>query len=288
MPLRLWQSIILGLEGKLLLSYPPLIITLHIHMYIPCPLCPLSFFIALRCDKLLFMSSEHFEGLNTIALDIKESRQALWNKTKLAWMHVYQQYLNEYDWFLKADDDTFVVMHNLRNFLADFSPDGSWFFGRPFVMWRNKPNRITYCSGGSGYIFSRETLRKLGSNADKVLRAAGGVEDAEIGKALGTLHIYPSDTRDEEGSDRFLPLHITELRNMYQAKGGHWYYKINFFPYKDGMDCCSKHWIATHYIKPRNMYKLQKAVELGIEGCGTRPVQPKYHLPEKYTSKFPV
>ena len=35
-----------------------------------------------------------------------ESRQQLWNKANQTLRYVYQNYLNEYDWFLKADDDT--------------------------------------------------------------------------------------------------------------------------------------------------------------------------------------
>ena len=35
-----------------------------------------------------------------------ESRHQLWNKANQTLRYVYQNYLNEYDWFLKADDDT--------------------------------------------------------------------------------------------------------------------------------------------------------------------------------------
>ena len=35
-----------------------------------------------------------------------ESRDQLWNKANQTLRYVYQNYLNEYDWFLKADDDT--------------------------------------------------------------------------------------------------------------------------------------------------------------------------------------
>lgn len=59
-----------------------------------------------KCTKLMFMSSHTDPNLDVFVSPFAESRDALWNKTKLAFMHMYKNYINDYDWFMKADDDS--------------------------------------------------------------------------------------------------------------------------------------------------------------------------------------
>ena len=40
-----------------------------------------------------------------------------------SWSHVHQHHFNDADWFIKVDDDTYVIMENLRYFLSQQDPN---------------------------------------------------------------------------------------------------------------------------------------------------------------------
>lgn len=59
-----------------------------------------------RCNKLLFISTKEDPELDSVALPLKDGRQYLWSKIRGAFTYVYKNYFDEYDWFVRADDDT--------------------------------------------------------------------------------------------------------------------------------------------------------------------------------------
>lgn len=68
-----------------------------------------------RCDKTVYFSSKEDENFPTVGLntgDGKHHFQA--QKAIAAWKYVQQHHLNDYDFFYKADDDTYAVIENLR------------------------------------------------------------------------------------------------------------------------------------------------------------------------------
>ena len=110
-----------------------------------------------RCNKVLFMSSKEDEDLPTVKLKVGEGRDHLWGKTKNAFKHVYQNHFEEYDWFVKADDDTYLVIENLRYLLKDYNSSHPLYFGRKFKPYVDQG----YMSGGAGYVLSKEALRRF-------------------------------------------------------------------------------------------------------------------------------
>jgi glycoprotein-N-acetylgalactosamine 3-beta-galactosyltransferase len=61
------------------------------------------------------------------------------------------KYNNKYDWYLKADDDTFVFVDNLRLFLNDKNPNLPVDYGYDFKV----KVEGGYHSGGGGYVLSK-------------------------------------------------------------------------------------------------------------------------------------
>jgi glycoprotein-N-acetylgalactosamine 3-beta-galactosyltransferase len=59
-----------------------------------------------KCNKLLFMTNEDVpDEDDVIKLPVADGRWWLWRKTMMTMKYVYNNYINEYDWFMRADDD---------------------------------------------------------------------------------------------------------------------------------------------------------------------------------------
>ncbi|XP_037529325.1 glycoprotein-N-acetylgalactosamine 3-beta-galactosyltransferase 1-like, partial [Rhipicephalus sanguineus] len=211
-----------------------------------------------RCSRLLFMSTSrsHEDQLQpsvVLNLSVAERRNALWAKTKASLVELYNNYINDYDWFFKADDDTYVIIENLRYFLLDKDPSQALYFGYPFRTIVPKG----YMSGGAGYVLSREALRRLveqGMMQGKCRADGAGSEDAELGRCLMHVGVPPGDTRDALGRDRFFPLHVERYLWQDTLPYHWWIWKYAKYPVRLGWNCCSDTAVAIHYTKPEGMY----------------------------------
>ena len=72
-------------------------------------------------------------------------REHLTAKTMHAFDYAYRQHLNEFDWFIKADDDTYLIVENLRYMLSAHSPQEPVYFGHHFKTIVNQGKRFMYC-----------------------------------------------------------------------------------------------------------------------------------------------
>ncbi|XP_010571145.1 PREDICTED: protein OS-9 [Haliaeetus leucocephalus] len=181
---------------------------------------------ARHCNVALFMSSEPDERFPAIGLPVREGRHQLYWKTIRAFQYVYRHHLDRADWFLKADDDTFVVVANLRWLLAGHPPDRPIYFGKRFKPFAKQG----YMSGGAGYVLSKEALRRfVTAFASGTCTHTSAVEDLAMGQCLEKVGVEAGDSRDTWGRETFHPFppesHLTDKFSQ-----SFWYRSYCYYP----------------------------------------------------------
>ncbi|KAH8378274.1 hypothetical protein KR093_010482 [Drosophila rubida] len=212
-----------------------------------------------RCSKLVFVSSENYKPLGVVQVVEPEmdSYHDLWNKTREGFRHVWQEYGQDYDWFLKADDDTYVIMENLHHMLSAYDANVPLYFGHQLRI-----QNVNYMSGGASYVLSREALRRFVEQAygshkicpkpDKI-----GVEDFSMGICLQNVGVHLIDSTramTNDDKEKFFPLDIESY--LYNSKSAlpAWLREMSVSDVNTGPNCCSIYSVAFHYIKPDRMY----------------------------------
>ncbi|DAZ99381.1 TPA: hypothetical protein N0F65_005283 [Lagenidium giganteum] len=251
-----------------------------------------------RCNKLVFFSNETStivvgEGtpnrrtFDVVAMDVPADHNHLWQKHKVTLEYVYEHYRHDYDWFYKADDDAYVIVENLREYLQ--RPEVLMNYqvqpmqmGHRFNLtqelvsyyivddaledaWRAKWNRWVFNSGGPGYVMNRLYMdqivkilpdwRCLSDDYSEMLP-----DDASISFCMMWYDVYPWDSRDYKGRERW---HADKPRGVYFTNPDqpeYWYVQyhnmIGGVRWKE--ESCAPDSIAFHYISPPLMYHLER------------------------------
>ncbi|EFX84206.1 hypothetical protein DAPPUDRAFT_315134 [Daphnia pulex] len=230
-----------------------------------------------RCNILLFMSSAYDSKLPTVQLGVKEGRNRLWGKTRESFRYAWNRYQDKVDWFLKADDDTYVVLENLRYFLTPYNTSKPLWFGHKY----KSDVKSGYFSGGAGYVLSKEATRRFVKdgyyNALICRHDHQGAEDLEMGKCMENLNVSTMDTRDSKGRGRFFPFSPELHYFPNEIPQDSWYWRNIYYSTNKGSDCCSDSAISFHYVSARQMrildYLIYQLRPFGIPADG-RPAMP--------------
>ncbi|XP_042866354.1 glycoprotein-N-acetylgalactosamine 3-beta-galactosyltransferase 1-like [Penaeus japonicus] len=236
-----------------------------------------------RCTKILFVTNaetnedeENEEEEDESVLDLPlltvphatTDRSGLWNKTRDAFRHAYLHYYEDFDWFVKADDDTYFIMENLRYWLHDKDPEVPSYYGCHFDVI--VPHG--YMSGGAGYILSRGALKAFvdAGQDNLTLAHSQGAEDVQMGFFMEAAGVRPGDSRDEKGRPRFFPFVPSDVVVPKTKNLDYWYWENLAHDHEQGLGCCSDTTISFHYVKENLLYTLEfliynfKAYGLGV------------------------
>ena len=114
------------------------------------------------------------------------------SKESLSYRYMYDHYIHQYDWFMRADDDLYARIPELMKFLSKENPNKELYLGSPA---RGRPedkerlkldSKELYCMGGTGVILSRALLTKLGPHLQDCLKCVvvSWNEDVKVGHCI--------------------------------------------------------------------------------------------------------
>jgi glycoprotein-N-acetylgalactosamine 3-beta-galactosyltransferase len=192
------------------------------------------------CDKYIFIAKskyhqssvpmEFYDENNLPLLHLPnyyESYERLSDKVFETFKYVYLNY-NDFGWYVKADDDTFMIIDNLKSFLKDKNPSSASTFGRVLQLDEIESG---YLQGGAGYVLSNKALKKIGLKLinDESFCLNSGREDLDVAKCLRKLSIYTRKSTDEMDRERFHPFN---LKTIISGNYPEWFYGQNKNPVK--------------------------------------------------------
>uniref|UniRef100_A0A8C4Q528 Glycoprotein-N-acetylgalactosamine 3-beta-galactosyltransferase 1 n=1 Tax=Eptatretus burgeri TaxID=7764 RepID=A0A8C4Q528_EPTBU len=215
---------------------------------------------AKRCNIILYMSSETDTSFPAIGLNTSEGRSKLYLKTIKAFEFIHDNYLDKADWFLKVDDDTYVIVENLKLILSKHNPEKALYFGKHFKMHIKQG----YMSGGAGYLLSKQALKRyICGVREKKCNQKSIDEDVEIGRCLEIMAVQPVDTRDKFTRETFHPFALVHhlIPAEFPARFNLELFKhYSYHGHVDGYECCSDLSVSFHYNDPSLMHVMEYLV----------------------------
>ena len=217
-----------------------------------------------RCDGFFAASTKTVPDLG--ALDLphlgKEEYLNMWQKTRSILAFIFDNYIDEFDYFHVAGDDTYLIVENLRNYLhlLEALEGGrdtrSLYLGlRTYFVNRKYGWEPPYNLGGPGYILNRIALHRFVTEALPTCRADETFpgEDMNVARCFFPMDIFPIDTADVAHRQRFhdwnpyeLAVFVPKKRDIWQQAYEYW---AKDHGWRVGLDLVSTQTVAFHHLK---------------------------------------
>ncbi|GMR62787.1 hypothetical protein PMAYCL1PPCAC_32982, partial [Pristionchus mayeri] len=173
-----------------------------------------------RCDHgVLFTDAPFAKEKNipyrTLFAGIPDTYDILFHKSRFAFYYISEIMRADFDWIVQANDDTYMIVENLRTYLRTLDPNLPYYLG--FRLKPYLPNR--YNQGG-GYVLSRKALKLFADHAYNNTICSFEVEDVAIGRYRQT-NIKSNSICCYSGQQRFNGDHPSRML-LGRANAGIW------------------------------------------------------------------
>jgi hypothetical protein len=114
-----------------------------------------------RCDGFFAASTKTV--LDPASPGLGEDYKNMWMKVRSIWAYIHDHYIDDYDFFYLAGDDTHLIVENLKMMLDSMGLAAK---SEPLYLGQWIPDSDArsgdyFCGGGPGYILNRRSLQIL-------------------------------------------------------------------------------------------------------------------------------
>ncbi|XP_050969556.1 chondroitin sulfate synthase 1 [Labeo rohita] len=144
--------------------------------------------------KVEFFSSEGSDTsipIPIVALQNVDDSYPPQKKSFMMLKYMHDHYLDQFEWFMRADDDVYIKSEKLESFLRSLNSSEAIFLGQTGMGARDELGKLAlepgenFCMGGPGVIMSREVLRRMVPHIRQCLQEMYTThEDVEVGRCV--------------------------------------------------------------------------------------------------------
>lgn len=136
-------------------------------------------------------SSYYKQDMPIIQLDVQDDTYPPQRKSFIMLKYVYENFLQRYKWFIRADDDVYMRIDRLGSYLKRLDSSEDIVIGQPGVGNKREVGKLglgkndNFCLGGPGIIMTSNVLKKTGPHLLHCLNETASFhEDVEVGRCI--------------------------------------------------------------------------------------------------------
>ena len=210
-----------------------------------------------RCDGFLAASNETDQSIGAFNIPHtgEEAYKNMWQKVRSIWKFVYENYVDDFDFFHLGGDNMFVIPENLRYALSEMNRSEPIYTGA--AMGDKIHPRRWFCGGGAGYTLNQATVRMM---VGEIFGAAHcfpnghrSDEDRSMGKCLRPRLIKCLHNMDELGEARYHHYDAEFHATWKRGRKSNWNWQeleqhANLVPFKDKLESISSTSVSFHLV----------------------------------------